>query len=74
MRPQTGLKAHPNLGIIVRHRGLKEAVLARRCDIRPAQLSHVLAGRRALDPNKARRIADRLDLPLELLFTDPEED
>ncbi len=47
--------------------------LAERTGITPDHLSHILAGRRPLTPERALRIADALQVPVEYILQTPSE-
>lgn len=58
-RPLTHITA------LIEHRGLRFGWLVARTGIEKSLLSRVLAGRRPLTPERAQRIADALDIPLQ---------
>lgn len=58
---------------LVQHRGIRFSWLSARTGIGPSLLSRVLSGERPLTPDRAQRIADALDIPLQwVLMPAPE--
>ena len=68
-----GLLANPDAAVIAlsdrpASPAAKQIDVARKLGLSPAHLSEVLAGRKGIDPDDARRLAHELDLPLGALF------
>lgn len=63
------------LAATIRRRGLSLADLARQCGCSKSMVGHLTTGHKTTcTPDLAERIADALDVPLELLFFVPAPD
>lgn len=54
-----------HIAALITHRGLRFGWLVERTGIEKSLLSRVLAGERPLTPERAQRIADALDIPVQ---------